>query len=54
MPVILGAVAMGWLKGLSALQRYQKAFEMAGAVVLVLSGLYMLNAYFFVIPALAD
>ncbi|EKZ97451.1 putative cytochrome c biogenesis protein [Cupriavidus sp. HMR-1] len=52
-PVILGAVAMGWLKSLSALQRYQKAFEVAGAVVLVLSGLYMLNAYFFVIPALA-
>jgi cytochrome c-type biogenesis protein len=35
------------------LQRYQKAFEMAGAATLVLAGLYMLNAYFFVIPQLA-
>jgi len=52
-PIILGAFAVGWLEGLSALQRYQKAFEIAGAVVLVLAGLYMLNAYFFVIPQLA-
>nr|WP_311529524.1 cytochrome c biogenesis protein CcdA [uncultured Ralstonia sp.] len=52
-PIILGAVAMGWLESLSALKRYQKVFEIAGAVVLVLTGLYMLNAYFFVIPSLA-
>jgi|ThiBioDrversion2_2_1062182.scaffolds.fasta_scaffold00851_21 magnesium-transporting ATPase (P-type) len=52
MPIILGAFAVGWLEGLSALQRFQKAFEIAGAVVLVLAGLYMLNAYFFVIPQL--
>ncbi|OJV55206.1 MAG: cytochrome C biogenesis protein [Burkholderiales bacterium 68-10] len=52
-PVILGAVAMGWLQGLSVLRRFQKTFEMAGAAVLVLSGLYMLNAYFFFIPSLA-
>lgn len=52
-PVILGAAAVGWLESLSMLQRYQKAFEMAGAATLVLAGLYMLNAYFFVIPQLA-
>jgi cytochrome c-type biogenesis protein len=52
-PIILGAIAMGWLEGLSSLRRYQKAFEVAGAVVLVIAGLYMLNAYFFVIPSLA-
>ncbi|MGU2419686.1 cytochrome c biogenesis CcdA family protein [Burkholderia cenocepacia] len=52
-PVILGAAAMGWLESLSRLQRYRKAFEIAGAVTLVLAGLYMLNAYFFVIPQLA-
>lgn len=52
-PIVLGALAMGWLEGLSVLQRYQKAFEITGAVVLVLAGLYMLNAYFFVIPSLA-
>lgn len=52
-PIILGAVAVGWLESLSVLQRYQKAFEIVGAVTLILAGLYMLNAYFIVIPALA-
>jgi len=52
-PVILGAAAGGWLESLSKLQRYQKAFEVAGAVTLILTGLYMLNAYFIVIPELA-
>ncbi|MDT8835827.1 sulfite exporter TauE/SafE family protein [Paraburkholderia fungorum] len=52
-PVILGAAAVGWLENLSTLQRYHKTFEIAGAVTLVLAGLYMLNAYFFVIPQLA-
>jgi len=41
------------LESLSVLQRYQKAFEIVGAVTLILAGLYMLNAYFIVIPALA-
>lgn len=53
-PVILGAATVGWLESLSMLRRYQKAFEVAGAVTLVLVGLYMLNAYFFVIPQLAS
>ncbi len=52
-PVILGAAAVGWLESLSMLQRYHKAFEIAGAVTLVLTGFYMLNAYFIVIPQLA-
>ena len=52
-PVILGAAALGWLESLSMLQRYHKVFEIAGAVTLVLTGLYMLNAYFIVIPQLA-
>ena len=52
-PIILGAAAMGWLESLSALQRFRKGFEIAGAVTLILAGLYLLNAYFFVIPALA-
>lgn len=52
-PILIGAVAMGWLENLKLLGRYQKAFEVGGAVVLILAGLYMLNAYFFVIPALA-
>ena len=52
-PVALGAAAMGWLESLSVLQRYQKVFEIVGALTLILAGLYMLNAYYFVIPALA-
>lgn len=52
-PVFLGAAAVGWLESLAVLQRYRKAFEVAGAATLVLAGLYMLNAYFIVIPALA-
>lgn len=52
-PVILGALAMGWLKGFKGLGRWQRAFDIVGGIVLVLSGLYMLNAYFFVIPELA-
>lgn len=52
-PVILGATAMGWLESLKGLRRSQRAFEIVGGVVLILTGLYMLNAYFFVIPELA-
>lgn len=52
-PVLLGAWAIGWLESLKGLSRSQRWFEIVGGVVLVLSGLYMLNAYFFVIPELA-
>ncbi len=52
-PVIVGASAMGWLESLKGLKHSQRAFEIAGGVLLILSGLYMLNAYFFVIPELA-
>ena len=52
-PIILGAWAMGWLEGLKSLQHSQKIFEIIGALLLILSGIYMLNAYFFFIPDLA-
>ena len=52
-PIILGAVAVGWLENLSGLSRFQKIFEILGGILLILSGLYMLNAYFFVLPELA-
>lgn len=52
-PVILGAWAIGWLEGLKGLSRSQRVFDIVGGIVLILSGLYMLNAYFFVIPELA-
>lgn len=52
-PIILGAVAVGWLQSLRGLAHYQKAFEVIGALLLIMAGLYMLNAYFLVIPSLA-
>ncbi len=45
-PVLLGAWGMGWLESLKVLTRYQKPLEVTGGVVLVLSGLYLLNEYF--------
>lgn len=44
---------MGWLESLKPLARYQRAFDVGSGIVLVLVGLYMLNAYFFMVPALA-
>jgi cytochrome c-type biogenesis protein len=52
-PVVLGASAMGWLEGRAGLRRSQRVLEIAGDLVLILSGLYMLNAYFFFVPGLA-
>jgi cytochrome c-type biogenesis protein len=52
-PIAFGAWAVGWLETLRPLGRHQHAFDVAGGVVLMLTGLYMLNAYYFFIPALA-
>lgn len=52
-PIALGAGAMGWLEQVRSLSRYQRAFDIAGGATLILIGLYLLNTYFFVIPALA-
>lgn len=53
-PIALGAWAVGWLENLNFLTKYQKGFEIAGAVTLIASGLYMLNAYYFWIRSLAE
>ncbi|MFT6015081.1 MAG: cytochrome c-type biogenesis protein, partial [Candidatus Azotimanducaceae bacterium] len=47
------AIAVGWLENLSGLRRFHKVFEVIGGILLILSGLYMLNAYFVVVPGLA-
>jgi len=52
-PILLGAYAAGWLENLRIFARYQRGFEIVGAVTLIASGLYMLNAYYFWIPSLA-
>lgn len=49
-PIALGAWGMGWLESLQALSRHQKAVEVVAGVTLIVTGLYLLNEYFFVIP----
>jgi cytochrome c-type biogenesis protein len=53
LPILLGGWALGALESMKPLGQYQRAFEVVGAVVLILMGLYMLNAFFIVIPQLA-
>ncbi len=53
LPVAIGAISIGWLENLRGLDSYRGAFETVGGLTLILSGLYMLNAYYFWIPALA-
>ena len=48
-PVILGAWSMGWIESLQILSRYQKTFEIIAGITLILTGLYLLNEYFFII-----
>ena len=48
-PIILGAWAVGWLESLKVLTLHQRAFEIVAGVTLILTGLYLLNEYFFVI-----
>jgi len=52
-PILLGALAVGWLENLSGLSKFHKVFEVIGGILLILSGLYMLNAYFIIVPSLA-
>ncbi len=48
-PVILGAWSMGWIESLQIMSRYQKHFENIAGFILILTGLYFLNEYFFII-----
>ena len=48
-PIIIGAWSMGWLESLKALSRYQKWLEIIAGLVLILSGLYLLNEYFLIV-----
>lgn len=53
-PILLGGWAIGTLESLKGLSGYQRWFELAGAATLIIMGVYMLNAYYFWLPALAD
>jgi len=52
-PIAIGAFAVGWLENLNHLARYRRGFEIAGGVLLIAMGFYMLNAVYFWIPELA-
>lgn len=52
-PVAAGAWVVGWAKERPWLAAYRRGFEITGGLVLVISGLYMLNAYLIWLPALA-
>jgi cytochrome c-type biogenesis protein len=52
-PIALGAWAVTWLESLKSLARYAHTFEVLGGVTMIAAGLYLLNAFFFWIPALA-
>jgi cytochrome c-type biogenesis protein len=52
-PIALGAFAVSWLENLKSLSRYRRGFEIAGGVILIAMGLYMLNAVLLWIPDLA-
>ncbi len=49
-PIIIGAWSVGWLESLQLFTGKQKWIELFAGIVLILSGLYLLNQYFFVIP----
>ena len=51
-PIIIGAWSMSWLERLQSVAKYHHAFEVIGGVVMILSGLYLLNEYFYVLPSL--
>ncbi|MFW2438120.1 MAG: cytochrome c biogenesis CcdA family protein [Arenicellales bacterium] len=48
-PIMLGAWSMGWLESLHMLSKHQKALEITAGIVLILTGLYLLNEYFFIV-----
>jgi len=52
-PIAFGMSVIGWAERFPAMGRYQRWLDIGGGVLLVLAGLYLLNAYFFWIPALA-
>jgi len=51
-PVLIGALGISYLERMRGLSRYNRVFEILGGITLILSGVYMLNAYFYFIPGL--
>lgn len=49
-PLALAAAAMEWIEQMKPLGRFRRTFELAGSVLLMLTGLYLLNGYFVFFP----
>jgi len=52
-PLAVGALAVSWLENLNSLSRHRRGFEIAGGLILIVMGLYMLNAVLLWLPELA-
>lgn len=52
-PIAAGALAIGSLESKPSWTKYLRLADKLGGVVLIVMGLYMLNTYYFFIPALA-
>lgn len=46
-PLFAGAVSIGWLESLKIVERWRHAFEVAGGLILIAVGLYLLNETYF-------
>lgn len=46
-PLLVGAVSIGWLESLQFVERWRYAFEVVGGLTLIATGLYLLNEYYF-------
>ncbi|MBI2382030.1 MAG: sulfite exporter TauE/SafE family protein [Gammaproteobacteria bacterium] len=49
-PLALAAAAMEWIEQMKPLGRFRRGFELAGSLLLIISGLYLLNGYFAFFP----
>lgn len=47
-PIIVGAVSLGWLESLAMFARWQRVFEIAGGLTLMASGAYLIYEHFFI------
>ena len=48
-PILLGAWGMGWLVSLTPITRYHRLVEVIGGITLILTGLYFINEYLFIV-----
>ena len=48
-PLLAGAWSLGWLESLQSLARFRRGFEITAGLLLVLTGLYLLAEYVFVV-----